>query len=165
MDIEVSCERMRFKSDEEAFRFAAADNARHGRPLDTFDKKRISARLAQYGDSSKDIARVLGVPVARVETWLNMTVVVVGKQGRKTYRRREPIKHGLEHLVGEDVTEEQYQEHVERDRGVPAKNLAATLVRWLENGWVDMDDEKTAENMQALYVALSKVVHKEEVSA
>ena len=114
----VSCEFREFADEADIIRVAARDNATHGRPLDTWDLKRITLKLQRLGDSSEAIAQLLGVPVSKVETWSGMKVVVIGKQGRRVMRHEEPLKRGLEHMAGKEISEEQWTEHALRDLGV-----------------------------------------------
>jgi len=153
-----------FTDEADIVRTAAKDNATHGRPLDTWDRKRITARLQEAGDSTEDIAALLSVPVTKVQHWAGMTVTVIGKRGKKTLKHTEPLKRGLEHLAGTEVQEEQYRAHAERDRGVPARQNAQTLTRWLENGWID-NDPKTTEALEVLHAALSDYFDTKEKTA
>jgi len=150
----VDCIFETYKTEADLIKRAASDNSKHGRPLSTWDKKRVVMRLGDHGVDKDEIATVLSIPVKKVEEWAGMTVVVVGGTGKKQMRRSEPVKHGLEHMAGKEIPENQYEEHADRDRGVPAKNLAASLTRWINNGWIDTDDDKTMANIQALYDAL-----------
>ena len=156
-DYEAKCEAKEYADEAEIIRDAAKDNARHGRPLDTFDKKRIFSRLTACGDSADGISRLLGVPVAKLRKWGEMTVTVVGKEGRKTVRRPEPVKHGLEHLAGWEITEEAYKAHERRDRGIPVVQQCAMLTRWLNNGWVNTENEKVKAAVADLKEALKRV--------
>jgi hypothetical protein len=120
--------------------------------------------LQEAGDSVEDIAALLSVPVAKVERWADMTVVVVGKRGKKKLRHSEPVKRGLEHIAGQEVPEEQYKAHAERDRGVPARNMAQSLTRWLANGWVD-DDPRTESALRELATELNEYLNAKENTA
>jgi hypothetical protein len=160
----VSVEYRDFEDEAAIIRTAAKDNATHGRPLDTWDRKRITVRLQEAGDSIEDIAALLSVPVAKVENWAGMTVTVIGKRGKKTVRHSEPVKHGLEHLAGKQVPEDQYNCHAQMDRGVPARQNADTLRRWIENGWIAGDD-RTRESLRQLATALEQLFAREEKSA
>lgn len=153
---EVECEYRTFTDEADIIRTAARDNATHGRPLDTWDSKRITLRLQQAGDDLEDIAALLHVPVRKVETWAGQQVIVVGKKGKRKLRRHEPVKHGLEHLAGHEITEEQWQAHAERDRGVPAVNQATTLTRWIDNGWIDAANPRVIHTLEALKESLDR---------
>ncbi len=154
-DQKVDCEIRRFSGEAEIIRTAARDNSTHGRPLDTFDRKRITQKLQALGDSMEDIAGLLNVPVSKVENWSGMKVIVVGKKGKSIYRHEEPLKHGLEHLAGKEVTEEQYTTHKTNDRGVPISGQAMTIARWIDNGWIDEDNERIMQALESLYNSLA----------
>jgi hypothetical protein len=156
----VSCEFREFADEADIIRVAARDNATHGRPLDTWDLKRITLKLQRLGDSSEAIAQLLGVPVSKVETWSGMKVVVIGKQGRRVMKHEEPLKHGLEHLAGKEIPEDQWTEHVQRDRGVPARQQAMTLTRWISNGWIDESDTRTLEALEELHDSLTTLLER-----
>lgn len=164
-DQKIDCELRKFSGEAEIIRTAAKDNSTHGRPLDTFDRKRITQKLQAFGDTLEDIADLLNVPVSKVESWAGMKVFVIGKKGKSTYRHEEPLKHGLEHLAGKEITEEQYEVHAKKDRGVPIVSQAATLTRWIDNGWIDEEDEKAIEALMALSDSLSAFLKKQRKSA
>ncbi len=153
---EVAVEYKLFDNEADLIRHAASDNARHGRPLDTWDQKRIAIRLAGHGDSAEAIADVLAVPAAKVEQWAGMTVIVIGKQGKRKLKNVEPVKHGMEHMAGQPVEAQAYAEHERHDPGIPVKNMAAVITRHLTNGWIAANDPKTIDNLEALYTALGE---------
>jgi hypothetical protein len=137
-DHEVETDVRRYKTDADRIEDAIRDNSKHGLRLDSITRKRVVCRLSQLGRSSESIAQLLHVSVKRIEDMGGMTVVVRGQ------KNPQPIKHGLEHLAGTSVTETQYKEHTAADRGVPAYTQAKQLTRWIRNGWVNMEDPKTA---------------------
>lgn len=161
----IAVETRQFGSEAELIRFAAADNARHGRPLDTWDKKRIVARLRKLGDSAESIAELLGVSVGRVEEWAGHTVIVIGKRGKSTLKTPEPIKRGLDHMAGKEITREAYLAHERHDIGSPVKNLAAIITRHITDNLIDTEDAKTMENLEALHGALSDFFNAREAVA
>lgn len=164
-ETKIPCTYRTFKDEAEVIRFAAKDNAQHGRPLDTWDKKRIAMRLRQLGDDPELISEILGVTVSRVESWAEMAVIVTGKKGKKQLRTPQPVKHGLEHMAGKEITAEVYEEHKKRDYGTTVKNLAAIITRHITDELIDVSDEKTIENLKALHTALSTFLKKDEVAA
>jgi len=161
----VRVEVREFEDDAAILRFAAKDNAQHGRPLDTWDKKRIVARLLSMGDNAEDLAALLGVSVKRVEEWAGIQVVVVGKRGKSTLRTHEPVKHGLEHMAGKEIDAEAYRAHERHDYGTPVKNMAAMITRHITDGLINTDDEKTMANLRDLYTALATLIKDNEVAA
>lgn len=147
-DYAVPCIVRKFKSRAEMMEEAVRENAKHGNPLDGFQRKRFSAKLIELGRSPEQVASLLGVPVKRIEEWGGETVIVRGMG-------RQPMKHGLKHLAGTTITKKQYESHVAEDRGVPAASQARQLARWIKDGWVDMSDEKTAAAMSDLVSVIS----------
>lgn len=152
--IEVT--RKRFKSEAERIEEAVRDNARHGNPLDGISRKRAILKLSELGRDSEAIARLLGISAKRVEDLAGMAVMVIGGKGEKS--SAQPVKRGLEHMAGKTVTSEQYESHRERDRGVPARQSAEQLTRWIINGWVDMTDEPTARAIEELSAVIKNTL-------
>jgi len=142
-----------YSSEADRLEAAVKDNARHGNPLDGISRKRVACRLAELGRSPEQIASLLGVTVRRVEKIGDMTVLVRCGGGRKW----EPVKHGLEHISGKTVAKATYDEHIKRDRGVPFGTTAAQIVRWIDNGWIDITDPETAEQVNNLSEALDRL--------
>ena len=68
-------------------------------------------------------------------------------------KSHKPIKRGMEHMIGEEVTAEQYHDHSHKDRGVPAAQLIGQIIRWLENGFMPQD-QQTQKSLMALRDAL-----------
>jgi hypothetical protein len=153
-DYEVPCTFMDFENDAAIIRFAAKDNAQHGRPLDTWDKKRIVIRLQQLGDSDESIAALLGVSVAKIEDWAGMTVIVRGENGQK---QEEPVKRSWESLVGQTVTRSQYEAHAHGDLGIDAYRVSGQLLRWLKVCDKDQIDEQTKARLTAIHVQIGKM--------
>jgi len=141
----------KFAGEAEIIRTSAKDNATHGRPLDTWDMKRVAARLRDLGDKTEGIAAMFNIPVKKVEQWAGMSVVVIGK-GKSRYTA--PVKHGLEHLAGKTIQAKDYESHKQHDYGIPIKNMAAIITRHLQSRWIASEDVKTVENLQALYTEL-----------
>lgn len=152
----VEVELMNFKGEAEIIRMAARDNSNHGRPLDTWDMKRIAIRLKELGDTPEEIAGLLSVPVKKINEWADMTVWVVGKKKKSKYLA--PVKHGLEHLAGKKVNSEDYETHKKHDPGSPVKNMATVITRHIQSGWIDTGDEKTMGNLWELYINLKKFI-------
>ena len=151
-DYSVDVTTMKFGSEAELIRFAARDNAIHGKPMGTWDMKRVAIRLKELGDNHELIAETLSVPIEKVKKWEGMTVVVIGNGNTKF---TAPVKNGLEHIAGIRVQEKDYDAHKSHDPGVPIKNMAAVISRHIQNGWVNVNDKKTLENLSELNTALN----------
>lgn len=127
------------KSTADALEIAVKENAKHGNPLDGVSRKRAILKLSEYGRDPDAIARLMGISVKRVEDLAGQAVFIRGK-GNK--REAVPVKRGLEHLAGTTVTRDEYEDHKQKDRGVPARQQAEQLTRWLRAGWVNLEDER-----------------------
>ena len=142
IDVEVRT----YASQRERFRDAAEENAKCGNPLDGISQRRFANELLKLGDTAEDISRLFDVSVKRIEEWCGHTVIVTGG-GKKN--EVMPIKRGPK-IEGGKVTREQYEQHIEHDRGMPASPLANQLSRWLDNGWIKAEDEKSVEALREL---------------
>ena len=119
-DYTIEAERVSFASPCERIEYFAKDNAEHGLPLESIEKKRITAKLLNLGSTAEIVAGIFGVSVKRVEEWAGLTVCVVGNVGAPgTIKTREfmPLKNGSAHMAGEEVTREEYDQHNECDLG------------------------------------------------
>ncbi len=155
----VPCVYQEFENDAAIIRFAAGDNIKHGRPLDTWDKKNIAYRLEKAGDSKEAIANLLNVSMEKIEEWNGLMVMVCGKREGKAYEEPRPVKHHLEHLAksGGKLTSEQYESHARGDLGVDPGTLARQLTRIIVSGKVDTGNEKAMFQLRALHEALAKM--------
>jgi len=163
----VNCEVREFNDDAVIIRTAARDNSIQGRRLSTWDRKRVVNRLRQLGDSADDIARLLSVPVFKIDRWAEQTVIVIGRKGKHTTRREEPVKRGQEHMRGKEVTEQQYEAHRKQDLGIGSYRLMSILLERVNGGWIDMNNGKTMEMVEELHSALEGLLEmsKEKVMA
>jgi hypothetical protein len=146
-DHAIEVTREKFRDEASRIERAVVENARHGNPLDGISRKRAILRLNELGRTAEAIAKLLGVSCKRVEELAGMSVIVIGK-GNK--RHSEPVKRGLEHMAGAEVTTEEYETHRTKDRGVPAKQSAQQLIRWINAGWIDQTDASTIDTLQEL---------------
>jgi len=148
-----------FSSEAERIEEAIRDNARHGNPMDGITRKRAVLMLTELGRDPEAIGRLLGISCKRVEEMAGMAVLVIGgKYGKRG--KSEPVKRGLEHMAGRKVTEDQYEAHKKRDRGVPAAQSARQLIRWIESGWIEWSDESTFDAMMDLRAAIDANIPK-----
>ena len=150
-DHTVTVQEKAYKSDAEMIADSVHDNARHGEPLDGIGRKRAIVKLTQLGMKPEELAQLMGVSVKKVVEIGGLTVMVRGN-GHK------PVKHGLEHIVGQTVSAKDYNKHAMTDRALPAYQNAEQLTRWLQNGWVDMNNERNVKALQELHDELDKVL-------
>lgn len=142
-----------FSSEAERIEEAVRDNSRHGNPLDGISRKNAILKLSELGRDAESIGRLLGISVKRVDELAGISVIIRGT-GKCVYHKA--VKHGLEHISGQTVKKADYETHIQRDMGVPAKTAALQLTRWLQNDWVDWTDSKTVDAISALYSELKK---------
>ena len=156
-ELMVKAERKTFKTEADALMFAASDNARHGLPLDTWDKKKVSQKLIEWGRHPEEISKIFGVSVNRVEEWAGMTVIVIGKNGKKT---REPLKNGYKHMINQEVTEEAYENHAQREMGIHGKYYSSRLFDLIKYDWIDTEDAETMGSLKQLHQILTEFLKK-----
>jgi hypothetical protein len=144
---------------------AARDNARHGHPLNSFDKKNILLKLRRHKISEKEISEILGITIDRVEKWGGMVVYVKEPSGKKEARS---IKRGNESMIGQTVTLAEYEDHAKTDLGVSvefhAKKIINVLSRGVDYQWVSRDEE-TLLTMKILHDTLGKFLARVAKSA
>jgi len=129
------------------------ENISHGNPLSGISKKKIACALLDLGASSQEIGNIFNIPIKRIEKiGEDFRLVVGGKKDCKEVR--QPIKRGPDIPSEEPMTDEQYQTHVDHDRGITFDEMANQIIRWCKNGWI----EKTIEN---LTIAESLKIHME----
>ena len=141
-----------FPDEAAVIRRFAEENSRHGNPLTGISQKAIAQTLLEYGDTPEVVAQALNVPVVKIKMMGDLKVLVIG-----TNRKRElrPIKYGLEHLAGQTLKKNLYDEHRRVDRGTTVRSLAEQVTRHISNGWIDQADHKTMASLTALYEALA----------
>lgn len=148
---EIDVIKVAFKSEAERIEYAVKDNSKHGNPLDGITRRRVVLKLTELGREPEAIAKLLGVAVKRIDELAGFSVVVRGKDGRNEHKA---IKRGLEHISGTSVKKQAYEEHSKRDLGIPAKQAANQLIRWIRNDWIDRSNEETANVLAELKAEL-----------
>jgi hypothetical protein len=149
-DHETEAEIKKFKTNRDRLEFFTAENAKHGNPLDGISKKRISIALLKAGATQEDVARLFDVSVQRIIQWGNGSVMVEIGNGRI---ESKPAKRGLEPPA--TITETQYQQHIQVDRGLPIKSQITQIIRWLDNGFV-ADTDTNRELLTSLKKAIEE---------
>ena len=151
---EIEIAPRKFKNHVERLRCMAEENAKHGMPMDGITRRRVALAMIGEGMSGEEVADVLNVPVATLNKWGGMTVLVIGKGGKGGHA--EPVKGGLDLDRVKKMTAPQYEEHIGRDKGIEARHMAKQLTRWLVNDWINWEDERNVEAFADLRAALAK---------
>lgn len=133
----------------------ARENVAHGNPLEGVSRSKIAHALMEKGATAEEIAILFNVAVRRVVDWCGMTVTVIG--GRSKKKHTEIIKRGPE-IVGETITQPQYDTHIRADRGISAYSQAAQLTRWINQGWVKPHDHKSVDALRELASAIDTFI-------
>jgi hypothetical protein len=154
-DHEIQVKVKTYTSEAERIEDAIKENAKHGNPLDGISRKKAIVTLSELGVDPERIAKLLNISVRRVEQMGEEVVLVRGFSATGTQAATpQPVKRGLSHMHGERVTKTAYADHMERDRGVSARHMANQLTRWINAGWVDLENEKTRQAIIELMQAI-----------
>lgn len=149
---EIEVEGKRFASEADRVAYFAEQNLHHGLQLTSSQRRAITLRLLDNGKEAGEVANLFGVSVKRIEKWAGLSFVVL--EGGK--RVHKPMKRGLEHLAGRQISQSNYQQHWKQDRGVRVSGLASQLTRWLNNGFVDFDNDADRQALMDLMAALEE---------
>lgn len=152
-DHEVDVEVRSYKTHAELIKDAVRENIDHGNPIDGITRKRAIQKLIELDEDKESIAQLLNISVKRVMDLAGMYMVV---RGSGNNQEKVPTKRGTRHLAGKTVTKDQYDKHIKRDRGVSIRTQAEQIIRWLENGWVDLSDPAESEALMKLREVLNE---------
>jgi hypothetical protein len=155
-DTEIEVKTVVFSDNKERIEFMARENMAHGMPMDGITRRRVALALANEGATMGEISALFNVPVNTLVKWGERTVCVIGKgQGRGGTVKA--CKAGPDLATGQKITPEEYETHIKCDMGTSARHMAAQIVRWLGQGWINMEDERNVNAMQELREALAEV--------
>jgi hypothetical protein len=134
-DHEVKVEVKEYASEREVLEDFAKQNATHGNPIDDFTKKKLTKALLDEGCTPENIAVLFNVSVKRIEMLGDDIVQVTLGNGEIEDR---PAKKGFEPEA--PISEVQYSEHANKDRGLTVSQQAGQLVRWLQQDLILKSD-------------------------
>jgi len=126
----------------------AEENAKHGAPMDGITRRRLACAMIKEGMTSADVGKVMNVAATAVEKWGTQSVLIIGSNDAK------PVKCGIDTSVVTKMSKANYEEHMKKDLGIQARGLMRQLERWLNNGWIDLEDERTKEALADLKEAM-----------
>jgi hypothetical protein len=144
------------QTEREAIKMSVADNITHGLPLSGISVKIALNKLLALGCTPEEMAKLFGRPLGQIKKLAGITVMVT--PNGKGAAVPKPVKRGLEHLAGKQVSKKKYEEHIKHDMSGTARTHADQLSRWLENGWVKLDDAKTLAALLKLTTLLNKTL-------
>lgn len=150
-DYEIDVIEKTFANEAEVIKLFAEENNKHGMQLSGYTRKKIIQTLYQLKENPATIAKLMSLSDKKVIELNDAKVIIPGENGSQ---RTEPVKHGLEHLHGTKMSEEQHEELRVFHRGIPARSQATQLTSWIKNGWIKMSDPGTVSAMLDLYDAL-----------
>jgi len=152
-DATVEVQLVKFATRMERIEFMARENMAHGMPMDGITRRRVALALANEGMTTAEIARLFNVPERTLEKWGDRTVCVIGKgQGRGGTIKA--CKAGPDLEPGQKVDAEEYEQHIKCDMGVSFRQMAKQIIRWLDAGWINLDDERNAAVFEELAAKL-----------
>jgi hypothetical protein len=140
---------LRTYPDEQAlFLDAIRLNASHGRQLSRYDQARCLAKAEAFGIDQADVAAVLNMTMERLS---EMRVERFATVGGET----AVLKRMTAHLAGGEITEKQAAFNAAAG-GMNQVFYINQIVKALEAGAIDWDNEKVAEGLKKLHGLLEK---------
>lgn len=91
----------------------------------------------------------------KIEEWSGMRVTVIKGRGKNRIEESLPIKHGVEHLIGEEVSPEAYESHARHDYGVKVSVLARQITSHINHDWINVNNPNTVSALSELRDALN----------
>lgn len=155
-DHEVDVIEKAFPDEKDVLREFAKENSKHGNALSGWSMKYITQKLLDLGDTPEDIASVLNIPVQKIKKMGDMFVVVTGDKKKKEHK---PVKNGVsKKILGTEIKSSEWEVHKKNDRGISPVKIAEQIMRWIENDWIDWDDEKTLETFKSLLESIENKI-------
>jgi len=133
------------KNLDEAYVEAVKRNIKHGQPLSPYEKLEIHNRLTRIGWNKKSIAKLIQIPLPKLEKFLEQRVLT---KGNKTITLKSPLKHLG---VDADVTKEGQRYLAARSQ----LNLVNQLVLIIREGWLDAENKELQQALKDLYNLLT----------
>jgi ribosomal protein L1 len=127
------------------------ENISHGKKFAEIEKRAATLKLIEHDMKSEAIAQLFNLPVKKIIELAETSVFVIGGGGEQ---ETKAIKNGIEHLIGQTMDKDQYQEHMARDVGISCSRQAQQLTRWIVNGWINRENKNDMESLSGLYGAL-----------
>jgi len=172
---EASVEFRSFKDESERILFATKENTHHGQPLETWDIKNIAVRLRSLGISDETIAFEVGMSTVKLVKLAGQTVTVpmrILSGKKKAFKEvrfdskkgnlklvEKPVKRGLAHLHGTQVTAEVHHNIEDHYSGQPVTYHVNQVIMRIDDGTVDKGNGKTMDRIKVLYEKLGKFLN------
>lgn len=142
-DATVRAELRTYGNDGERLLDAFHMNSDHGRNLTPYDRVRCIAMAEEFKVSMKDVAKALRMPLDEARR------LGVRRAHDPKTQKVIPIKHGLSHLVGQDLTPKQ-EEGNRTYGGMQPLYYVNQVIRMIENDLLDFDNVKLIEGLSEL---------------
>jgi hypothetical protein len=133
----------------------AKENTKHGLRLDGYTKRHLVNNLFNEGATKEELSQLFNISVKKVEDLGDGYVnVIIGNNDKgKSIVDSRPAKRGFE--PPREITVQEYQEHHQRDHGLPLAQKISELVRWLSNGLI-IPNEKNITLVEVLMASCAK---------
>jgi len=182
-DDKVAVILMDFESPADRIAYAAKQNMANGYDLDEIEQEDVISKLRDYGYTSDDIAPVVKWTVNRVDDYLGV-IVDFGKK-KKTVKRDEPdqsanantvnipspegrkempLKGGLPHLRGQEVSPPVYHNIRHHYVGHSASFLARQILYRIEDDTINTGSESEMAMLAKLYERIGQYLNQEETA-
>lgn len=143
-----------YKSESELFLEAMRLNANHGRNMTSFDRTHAIEKAMRFEIDPALIATALNMKIERVTEFKTERCAKL-----ENSRRVVPLKQSIRHMRGHTMTKEQC-EIVPKLGGNNQSFYVTQLILLIDNGMMDMVDEKLVERLGLLHGKLGKLLKK-----
>lgn len=128
-------------------------NSQNAKPLSAYSCKKIVTILSQYNWTKTQIAQLFNVPVIQIDRWSGEHIVQIGSN-----IIQKPVKGGIKRKNKPPITEENYIKHDKHHKGEPTITLVDQLIDYINNNWIDLENEKEVQKLQELHKKLTEIL-------
>lgn len=157
VDDEVSVIMKDYKDEGEMILDAYSENNKHGFSMSTFDNKKGLYRLRGLGISENIIQITLGISNIKIKKWDRENVIVIVDNEKVTM----PIKKGNEHLYGQEISKEVYEDMDQTYSGWNVTFHVNQILKRINDGTIDKNNEEQnmalAELRDAINIFIKKI--------
>lgn len=158
---EIEVEIRQYANNKERYLDALRLNARHGKGINGAELTGAILKAEQFKLEPAVVASALGIRTERVKK-IHQTKVAEVKQAVTAYGKKIPLKRSVVHLAGKTLTKPQ-AEVMDMLPGQPQELLIQQLIKIIETGSLDLDNEKVVTRLlrlRELLMSLSLAIEK-----
>ena len=147
-DAEIEVEFRNYNSEAEMFKDAVLFNASHGRKLTSYDKTHCIFKAQRLGIENTEIQKILHFKPAKIEKFKIEKVGIYKKTN-------VPLKRTVQNLAGKKLTKAQVETN-EKAGGMPVLFYVNQIIRVIESGSIDAENENLIEGLSQLLEVLER---------